>query len=248
MAFKRLPRDGTEIPENVREGINAQLHELPAFREYIHDLIGVPLYFPRTKMVMVPNRLTSGGGADCLVIIGNATYRRGGYNLYVSRWELQRAERLRLTVTASRDLAASGAEMRAVMGGQRILVEVEPVVHVPRETPMPSQPLDPAGLFNTLPGPARLDRLSADAAGEPFAKTCTFIWASHGAEHQGDGFRDHHCENREPGHHNQAGELAVHVCPPPCGAEYDPDNPPKVPGFDPPGKHGTTSAVEAPRD
>lgn len=237
MVFNLGPREGTEIPESVREGINAQLHELPAFREHTHDLIGVVLYFPRTKMVMVPHRLTGGGGCDCAVVIGNDMYPRGGYHLFVSRWELQRAERVRLTVTASRDLPTTRAEMRAVMGGQRVLVEVEPVVDIPREAPLRDRPIDPAGLFTTLPRPPQLDERSARAAGEPFAKTCTFLWASHGTEHQGEGFRDHRCEGREPGHHNQAGELAVHVCPPPCGAQYDPANPPQVPNFDPPGRH-----------
>jgi len=101
VAFKRLtPRKGTVIPESHRPqgSTNAVLHELPAFREHTHDLIGVVLYLPRQMLVVVPFRLCDNGGAGCVIVEGDKKYPRGGYDIYVSEWELQRAERVVLRV------------------------------------------------------------------------------------------------------------------------------------------------------
>lgn len=87
------PADWVEIPENRRTpgSINAELHELPVQREHVHDIKGMLLFFPRTGLVMVPTSLLDDGFWNCMVVSGNETYRRGGYDLLASRWELQRA-------------------------------------------------------------------------------------------------------------------------------------------------------------
>lgn len=135
MAFKRmLPRKGTVIPESHRPhgSTNAALHELPAFREHTVDLIGVALYLPRSKHVVLPFRHHD-GGMDVVVMEGDATYRRGGHHLSVSDWELQRAERVSIRVPR-RQVAGGGPEktLRELADGDRVWVEVEqPVVVEP---------------------------------------------------------------------------------------------------------------------
>jgi hypothetical protein len=102
MASKRLfPRRGTVIPEHHRPpgSTNAELHELPAYREHTHDLIGVVLYLPRQRHVVVPFQHHR-GSAGCIIIEGDDTYPRGGHNVDVSDWELQRAERVVLSNNA----------------------------------------------------------------------------------------------------------------------------------------------------
>lgn len=98
MTFRPLlPRRGTVIPEHHREeptSINSRLHELPAYREHVLDLIGAVLYLPRTRWVVVPVRLLGGGGdmsMGCQIIHGDERYPRQGYQVVVSEWELQRA-------------------------------------------------------------------------------------------------------------------------------------------------------------
>lgn len=94
MAFKPLlPRKGTVIPPHHRQeptSINNALHELPAYREYTHDLVGVVLYLPRTRWVVVPFRADGG----CQIVHGDETYRRTGYHVMITEWELQRALRV----------------------------------------------------------------------------------------------------------------------------------------------------------
>ena len=126
MAFKRLyPRRGTVIPEHHRTpgSINAQLAELPAFREHTHDLIGVVLYLPRSKHVVVPTRHHQ-GGAGCVIIEGDESYPRGGHDVDVSDWELQRAERVVLRWHAG-DASQELRSLRPLADGGRVWVVVE---------------------------------------------------------------------------------------------------------------------------
>lgn len=131
MAFNRLfPRRGTVIPENYRphRSINAVLHELPAFREYTHDLIGVVLYLPRLKHVVVPFRHHR-GGMSVVVIEGDATYPRGGHHLDVSDWELQRAQRVVLRQQEPHELRT----LRPLADGGRVWVMVEDEIVVEQD-------------------------------------------------------------------------------------------------------------------
>lgn len=133
MAFKRLsPRKGTVIPEHHRPpgSINAALHELPAFREYTHDLIGVVLYLPRLRHVVVPYTLRNSGGAGCVIVEGDETYPRGGYHIDVSDWELQRAERVAIRNSKSRELAGMRREFRHLSDGGFVQVDVEDAIEV----------------------------------------------------------------------------------------------------------------------
>lgn len=128
MAFKRLfPRKGTVIPEHHRPhgSTNAQLHELPAFREHTHDLIGVVLYLPRLRHVVVPFRHHQ-GGAGCVIIEGDSTYPRGGHDVDVSDWELQRAERVVLCQQGPHELRT----LRPLADGNRVWVLVEDEITV----------------------------------------------------------------------------------------------------------------------
>lgn len=134
MAFKRLlPRRGTVIPEFHRPqgSTNAALHELPAFREHTVDLIGVVLYLPRSKHVVVPFKHHS-GGMGVVIVEGDAAYPRGGHHVDVSDWELQRAERVAIVVPRSiRGLSCSPDKtLRDLADGGRVWVEVEQTVEV----------------------------------------------------------------------------------------------------------------------
>lgn len=137
MAFKRLsPRRGTVIPEDRRPpgSINAALHELPAYREYTHDLRGVVLYLPRTRFVVVPTRLVGGGDAGMYVMI---VHPRGGYDIDCSEWELQRALRVVL------DLAPvdSHPGVRPDLPGVMVAETADGhMIKVRRETPVVVEP------------------------------------------------------------------------------------------------------------
>jgi hypothetical protein len=158
MAFKRMPRAGTEIPAHRRPAgsLNAALNDMPAYREHTHDLKGVALFLPRTRLVVVPVQPTPEGAWDCVVMIGDGPYPRGGYNLYVSRWELQRA----LAVVL--DLKPASTHPDSVYGGVRVMecadgsmIKVQhahPVV-VPRDPDYvePSTLSGPLGILGTLP-------------------------------------------------------------------------------------------------
>jgi hypothetical protein len=95
MAFKtRAERpDEVEIPEAHRPpgSHNATLHALPVQRRHTHDVKGLLLFLPRTGLVVTPFQLREDGSWGCVVIVGNETYPRCGYDLLVSRWEIQRA-------------------------------------------------------------------------------------------------------------------------------------------------------------
>ena len=75
--------------EPVAKSINEQLAELPIIRGYV-DVKGLVLSFPRTGLVMVPYKRVRGGW-NCVVVVGNETYPRGGYDLFVSDEEIRRA-------------------------------------------------------------------------------------------------------------------------------------------------------------
>lgn len=97
MAFKLRfgpDHDRTVIPPEARTeptSINAQLHALPVRRTWTYDVKGLVLYFPRTDMIMVPAKRLAPDGWGCIVAVGDETYPRDGYDLYVSDWEIQRA-------------------------------------------------------------------------------------------------------------------------------------------------------------
>lgn len=133
MAFKRmLPRKGTVIPEGHRPhgSTNAALHELPAFREYTHDLIGVVLYLPRSQHVVVPFKHHS-GGMGVVIVEGDAAYPRGGHHVDVSDWELQRAERVSIRVPRRQVLGAGPEKtLRELANSARVWVEVEQPISV----------------------------------------------------------------------------------------------------------------------
>lgn len=135
MAFTRmLPRKGTVIPEVHRPqgSTNAALHELPAFREHTHDLIGVVLYLPRSKHVVVPFKHHS-GGMGVVIVEGDSNYPRGGHHVDVSDWELQRAERVAIVVPRKQTRGMDSLKtLRELADGDRVWVEVEqPVVVEP---------------------------------------------------------------------------------------------------------------------
>lgn len=139
MPFKPiLPRRGTVIPEHHRReptSINSRLHALPAYREHVLDLRGVVLYLPRTRWVVVPTRLLGGSGdmsMGCVIVHGDERYPRGGYDVVVSEWELQRAQRVVLdirSVQADFDpLPRIGMAQTADDHWIKVLVEPEVVV------------------------------------------------------------------------------------------------------------------------
>ncbi len=97
LSFAEAARARSVIPEDHRpEGsINAELHALPVLRFYGRALRGVPVLLPRCGLVVVPHRFDySDDGAGAIVVMGSETYPRGGYDVDVSEWELQRAQRL----------------------------------------------------------------------------------------------------------------------------------------------------------
>lgn len=70
--------------------INEQLDQWPPLRPAGTNIKGWVLNCQRTGLIVVPihEHVT---GWDCVVIMGNDTYPRGGYNIFVSDKELQRA-------------------------------------------------------------------------------------------------------------------------------------------------------------
>ena len=90
----------------VAKSINEQLADLPVVREHVHDVKGLVLYFPRTGLVMVPYEQVRGGWS-CVVVVGNETYPRGGYDLFVSDDEIRRATALDISAEPSSPAASS---------------------------------------------------------------------------------------------------------------------------------------------
>lgn len=59
-----------------------------------HAAKGRLLLMPRTEMVVVPFQMAGGsgtGGWNCVVVRGNQTYPRGGYELFVGMEEIETA-------------------------------------------------------------------------------------------------------------------------------------------------------------
>lgn len=56
-----------------------------------HAAKGRLLYLPRTEMIVVPFQMTPAGDWNCLVVRGNQTYPRGGYELLLFRDEIETA-------------------------------------------------------------------------------------------------------------------------------------------------------------
>lgn len=73
--------------------INAELLALPQERTHTHDMQGRLLLLPRTGLIVVPYK-TNGIGYDVVIVSGDGTYPRGGYNLHVSDLEMQTAVEL----------------------------------------------------------------------------------------------------------------------------------------------------------
>jgi hypothetical protein len=161
MAFKRLfPRRGTVIPGHLRPpgSKNEALHELTAYREHTHDLKGVVLYLPWTRFVVVPTRLVGGGdyGMYCMIVHGDKTYPRGGYDIDVSEWELQRAMRVVLDMRPVGTTAVGPGERPRIALAEcadGTIVKVErgkPVVIEPDPGAFGSKPANPVALFDQL--------------------------------------------------------------------------------------------------
>jgi hypothetical protein len=56
-----------------------------------HAAKGRLLYLPRTEMVVCPFQRTAAGDWNCLIVRGNQTYPRGGYELLIFRDEIETA-------------------------------------------------------------------------------------------------------------------------------------------------------------
>lgn len=80
----------TDIPESHRPygSINADLHELPVRQKWLGN--GTLVYLPRTGFVVVLIEHRTGGMRG-VIVVGNETYPRGGYDIDVPDWEVQRA-------------------------------------------------------------------------------------------------------------------------------------------------------------
>lgn len=102
MTFKKSFEIRTDIPEHRRpEGsINAALHELPVRQKYLGT--GTLVYLPRTGFIVTLIEHGTGGMRG-VIVVGNETYPRGGYDIDVSDWEVQRA--VVLPDDALRDIA-----------------------------------------------------------------------------------------------------------------------------------------------
>lgn len=114
MAFKGFEID-TEIPENRRSqgSINAELHELPVRQKWVSS--GTLLYLPRTKHIVVVTDHHAGGMRG-VIVVGDETYPRGGYDIDVSDWEIQRAVVIPDAALRDAALAAYVSESADVSG------------------------------------------------------------------------------------------------------------------------------------
>lgn len=56
-----------------------------------HAAKGRLLYLPRIEMVVCPFQMTKDGDWNCVVVRGNQTYPRGGYELLIFRQEIETA-------------------------------------------------------------------------------------------------------------------------------------------------------------
>lgn len=56
-----------------------------------HAAKGRLLYMPRTEMIVCPFQMTPAGDWNCVVVRGNKTYPRGGYELLLFKDEIETA-------------------------------------------------------------------------------------------------------------------------------------------------------------
>lgn len=56
-----------------------------------HAAKGRLLYLPRTEMVVCPFQMTKDGDWNCVVVRGNQTYPRGGYEILIFKDEIETA-------------------------------------------------------------------------------------------------------------------------------------------------------------
>lgn len=56
-----------------------------------HAAKGRLLYLPRTEMIVCPFQMTRDGDWNCVVVRGNQTYPRGGYELMIFKDEIETA-------------------------------------------------------------------------------------------------------------------------------------------------------------
>ena len=68
---------------------NEELKQYPEVRDNNWDIKGKLLYLPWSGLVVVPSKQLVSGW-NCIVIVGNGHYMRGGYDIYVSSEELRR--------------------------------------------------------------------------------------------------------------------------------------------------------------
>ena len=58
---------------------------------YSHAAKGRLLYLPRTEMIVCPFQRTRDGDWNCLIVRGNQTYPRGGYEVLIFKDEIETA-------------------------------------------------------------------------------------------------------------------------------------------------------------
>jgi hypothetical protein len=78
--------DHTEVGESTNAYCARQKKTL-----WTHAAKGRLLYLPRTEMIVVPFQMHSDGGWNVVVVRGNQTYPRGGYELSISPAEIETA-------------------------------------------------------------------------------------------------------------------------------------------------------------
>jgi hypothetical protein len=78
--------DHTEVGESTTAWCARQKKTL-----WTHAAKGRLLLLLRTEMVVVPFQMHSNGGWNCVVVRGNQTYPRGGYELYIGPDEIETA-------------------------------------------------------------------------------------------------------------------------------------------------------------
>lgn len=58
---------------------------------WTHAAKGRLLYLPRTEMIVCPFQRSSDGAWNCLIVRGNQTYPRGGYEVVIYKDEIETA-------------------------------------------------------------------------------------------------------------------------------------------------------------
>lgn len=79
-------------PNNQRIGQNQSEYFATRTRTlWSHAAKGRLLYLPRTEMVVCPFQMTRDQDWNCLIVRGNQTYPRGGYEVLIFRDEIETA-------------------------------------------------------------------------------------------------------------------------------------------------------------